>query len=71
MEATVVDLNALSDTQKAKEFKLTKRALKSKDLIIKAQAIEKIRNFVYLIEGGCFKYLLKAIKVKKVIKYYF
>jgi len=66
---TIVDLTSLSDIQKAKEFKITKRALKSKDAKIKTQAIEKVKNFIYLIEGGCFKYLLKAVKVKKVIVY--
>lgn len=64
-----IDLSTLSDIQKLKEFKLTKRALISKDIVVKAQAIEKVRNFEYLTEGGCFKYLLKAIKVKRVSKF--
>lgn len=62
-----IDLSALNEKQKAKEFKATSKAIKSKELDVRKEALNKvIRQPAYLVEGGCISSILETLVAKKV-----
>ena len=65
----IVDLNSLSDKQKLKEFKSTIKLLKSKEVANRKLGLEKIKDFRYLLEGGCLIPLIESVVPKKVSLY--
>jgi hypothetical protein len=62
-----VDLDALNPKQRIKEYKATKKLLKSKEVFIKNQGLEKVKDFRYIYEGGCLPTLIESITPKKVL----
>lgn len=63
----LIDLSSLSSKQRIKEYKVTNKDLKSKDVNKKLFAIEKVNKDIrYFLEGDCLPSLLEAIIPKKV-----
>ena len=70
MAEVLVELNSLSAKQLAKEFKLTTKEIKSKDLSIRQIALKKFEDTRYLLEGGCIVPFIETIvSKKKTIEY--
>mmetsp|Transcript_24665 Transcript_24665/g.36337 ORF Transcript_24665/g.36337 Transcript_24665/m.36337 type:complete len:1874 (-) Transcript_24665:159-5780(-) len=64
-DTAIVDLDALTAKQRAKEFKTTAKEVKTKDPAKKNHALEKIKDERYLLEGGCLTPLLESLVPKK------
>jgi ankyrin repeat protein len=64
-EIVVINLDELNPKLKAKEFKSTMKDVKSKDLLVKNNAITKFNDCRYLTEGGCMYPLIDSMVVKK------
>ena len=62
----VVNLDALKAKQLAKEFKATGKGVKSKDPVVKTEALGKLSNVRYYTEGGVFLSLVEQMVPKKV-----
>eukprot|EP01041_Mallomonas_annulata_P002033 gene2033-3951_t len=61
----IVNLDSLNAKQKAKEFKATSKLAKSKDVGIKTQILEKLKDYRYFLEGGCLPVFIESIIPKK------
>jgi hypothetical protein len=68
--AMIMDLDALNAKQLVKEFKSAGKGIKSKDPILKAEALEKLSNVRYYTEGGALLPLVEQMIPKKVIEYF-
>jgi hypothetical protein len=68
MESNVssIDLNSLSTKQLVKEYKTVGKEIKSKDPVIKDNALEKLKDSRYLTVGGCLPSLVESMIPKKV-----
>jgi hypothetical protein len=62
----VVELEAMTKKQLAKEFKSTAKEIKSKDPAVKEAVLRKLKNQRYLLEGGCLLPLIESLAPKKV-----
>ena len=62
----VVDLDSLNAKQLAKEFKAAGKGVKSKDPVVKTEALGKLSNVRYYTEGGVFLPLVEQMVPKKV-----
>lgn len=70
MGDTAVDLDSLTAKQLAKEFKLTGKEVKSKDLSVRQVALKKFEQTRYLLEGGLIVPFIETIvSKKKTIEY--
>ena len=64
---SIIDLSLLDTKSLIKEYKQTRKDLKSKDELIQNQTIHKIiHNKQYYIEGECLQILLECSKIKKL-----
>lgn len=63
----IVDLDSLNAKQKAKEFKITAKEIKSKEFEKRTFAIEKVKDDRYFLEGGCIIPLIESMVPKKVL----
>ena len=60
----VVELDALTKKQLAKEFKSTAKEIKSKDPAVKEVVLRKLKNARYFLEGGCLPPLIESLVPK-------
>ncbi len=67
--AMIIDLDALNAKQLVKEFKSVGKGIKSKDPVLKAEALEKLSNVRYYTEGGALLPLVEQMTPKKVIEF--
>ena len=65
ISAEIVNLDGLNVKQKTKEFKVTQKDIKSKELPIKIAAIAKCQDRRYISEGLCLPPLILSIVPKK------
>lgn len=65
VQLEVVDLDSLSPKQLAKEYKAALKLIKSKEQQNRMNALEKFKDFRYLIEGGCLITFIDSITPKK------
>lgn len=65
MGDTPIDLDSLTAKQLAKEFKLTGKEIKSKDLSVRQVALKKFEQTRYLLEGGLIVPFVETIVSKK------
>jgi hypothetical protein len=62
-----VNLDSLSEKNRTREYKVTGKDLKSKDLETRKIALQKLDDDIrYFSEGQCLKSLLESIVVSKV-----
>lgn len=61
-----IDLDALNAKQLTKEFKAAGKGVKSKDPVVKAEALGKLSNIRYYTEGGALLSLVEQMIPKKV-----
>ena len=66
---TVIDLGALNAKQLVKEYKATGKGVKSKDQVVKAEALGKLSNVRYYTEGGVLLSLVEQMVPKKVMNH--
>ena len=62
----IVNLDSLNAKQKAKEYKLTAKDIKSKEVAKRSLALEKVSDERYFLEGGCLVPLIDSTAPKKV-----
>lgn len=62
----IVQLDSLNAKQKLKEFKLTSKEMRSKDVAVKMRALEKFSDLRYLTDGGCLVPFINSVLPKKV-----
>ena len=67
MSEVAVNLDTLTAKQLAKEYKLSTKEIKSKDLTVRQNALKKFDDTRYLLDGGCIVPFLETIVSKKVI----
>ncbi|MGK9626017.1 hypothetical protein O6382_24325, partial [Salmonella enterica subsp. enterica] len=59
-------LDGLNVKQRAKEFKATQKALRSKDVAVRLSTLEKLNDLRYFTEGQCLPSFLESLTPSKV-----